>query len=241
MEGKIYAQIAKIMAEVPAIGKNKNNAQQGFKFRGIDDVYNHVQPIFAKHGVFPAVQQRELMNRIEGATRSGGVMHRMSALYDVRFYADDGSFVTVTLEAEGMDSADKGTNKCHSVAHKYALLTLLMIPTEDMAEPDAHTPEPASFKKPAPAPAPAPAPVEPAPASLPAELLKQIEASGYALYGKEWTQKSAELCRAISKRRTDFTAELTAAEAEKLLAGINKKMEDEGLALFNAKPQEDLF
>ncbi len=38
-----------------------------------------------------------------------------------------------------MDSGDKGCNKCMSIAHKYALLQCFMIPTEDLADPDAES------------------------------------------------------------------------------------------------------
>jgi hypothetical protein len=209
--GIIYKQISKIMAEVKSIGKDRVNEQQRFKFRGIDDVYNHVQPLFAKHGVFPAVQQREMMLRREGQTKSGGTMHFMTAMYDVFFFAEDGSNVQVTLEAEGMDSADKGTNKCHSVAHKYALLTLLMIPTEDFAEPDAVTPEPASF-------IPVPQPITP-------ETLKRLNTIGSNFYDKNWDAKRPTLVSSITKGRTESSKDLTEDEAIRIIAGLEKKIE----------------
>ena len=40
------------MQDIEAIGKNKKNAQQGYSFRGIDDMYNALQPLFKKHAVF---------------------------------------------------------------------------------------------------------------------------------------------------------------------------------------------
>lgn len=219
--GQIYTAIAAIMAEVPAIGKNKHNQQQGFKFRGIDDVYNNVQPLFAKHGVFPVVQQREMMHRVEGQTRSGGTMYRMTALYDVRFYAKDGSFVTVTLEAEGMDSADKGTNKCHSVAHKYALLTLLMIPTEDMAEPDAHTPEPATF----PAQQPKQAPPATRPPSLVTEAqITKIHAMGNQAYPQTWDEVREKVVDFSTNGRVKSVKDLTADEASSLIDRLDRKI-----------------
>ena len=45
----IYESITKIMEEVPAIGKDKVNKVQGFKFRGIDDVMNALQPLLSKN------------------------------------------------------------------------------------------------------------------------------------------------------------------------------------------------
>ncbi len=210
----IYGQISKIMSEVKSIGKDRVNEQQRFKFRGIDDVYNHVQPLFAKHGVFPAIQQKGEMKREEGSTKSGGIMYRMRAVYDVHFYAQDGSFVTVTLEAEGMDSADKGTNKCHSVAHKYALLTLLMIPTEDIAEPDAVTPESATFKK-----------QEPEPEYVTFDELTALNEYGETMYAGAWTDKRKELVKHVTKGRTEHAKELYADECAYIISGIKKKLE----------------
>src|SRR5690606_11320769 len=45
------------------------------------------------------------------------------------------------IPAEGLDSGDKATNKALSAALKYALIQTFSIPTEDMAEGDAESPE----------------------------------------------------------------------------------------------------
>ena len=48
----IYQKIPEAIAKIGSIGKNKRNQQQGFMFRGIDDVYNAVNPILAECGLF---------------------------------------------------------------------------------------------------------------------------------------------------------------------------------------------
>ena len=58
-----------------------------------------------------------------------------------RFVATDGSQVSCVVEGEGMDSGDKASNKAMAVAHKYALLQVLMIPTEEQKDPDAEVHE----------------------------------------------------------------------------------------------------
>ena len=50
---------------------------------------------------------------------------------------------------EGMDSGDKASNKAMSVAHKYAIMQLLSIPTEDAKDPENDNPAPLP-KQPAP-------------------------------------------------------------------------------------------
>lgn len=136
----IHEQIIKIMADSEAISKDRRNAQQGFNFRGIDDVYNALHPILAKHGVFSTTQVIAERSE-ERQTKSGGnLIYRMLTV-KFTFYAADGSSVESIITGEGMDSGDKASNKAMAVAHKYALLQLLAIPTEDEKDPDAQSHE----------------------------------------------------------------------------------------------------
>jgi hypothetical protein len=144
---RIFEAMAEVMRDVDAIGKNQKNQQQGFKFRGIDDVYNAVHPILAKHGVFTA--PTVLTERTEERqTKSGGNLIYRILTIKYTFFASDGSSFESTVVGEGMDSGDKGANKAMAVAHKYALLQTLCIPTEDMIDPDSQTVEPSVPKKP---------------------------------------------------------------------------------------------
>lgn len=45
---KIYDAMACILSDVEGIKKEKKNQQQGFMFRGIDDMYNCLHDLFAK-------------------------------------------------------------------------------------------------------------------------------------------------------------------------------------------------
>ena len=45
----IYNRIANAFSEVKAIGRNQKNENQNFMFRGIDDIYNELHDILAKH------------------------------------------------------------------------------------------------------------------------------------------------------------------------------------------------
>lgn len=138
-EGLIYKQLPKVMADIKPISKDKVNQAQRFKFRGIDDVYNHVQPILAKHGVFTTAEiigrSREIVT-----SKSGTKMVFCVNQFKFKFYAEDGSFVEAYADGEAMDSGDKASNKCAAIAHKYALLQTLCIPTEDLTDPDSQSP-----------------------------------------------------------------------------------------------------
>jgi hypothetical protein len=148
--GMIFKKMIEIMNDIEAIGKNKTNTQQGYKFRGIDDMYNAIHPLFKKHGVF-VLSEVLAEKRDERATKSGGVL--FAVVLDVRFsfVAEDGSQVQSTVKGEAMDSGDKATNKALSTALKYALMQTFLIPTEELKELNTEndTPEPVT-KKPEP-------------------------------------------------------------------------------------------
>ena len=139
MAQTIYKAVNSIMQEIEAIGKNKTNSMQGYKFRGIDDMYNALQPLFKKHEVFITSNVLE-SKREERQTAKGGVLIYTIARCQFRFVTTDGSFIESVLEGEAMDSGDKSTNKAMSTALKYALMQMFLIPTEEKldTEYDSH-------------------------------------------------------------------------------------------------------
>ncbi len=140
--GKIYKAIPAIMDEIGHIGKDKKNQQQGFMFRGVDQVMNTMKPLLAKHGVFSVPEVVET-KREERQTKNGGTLIYTIHKINFHFFSDDGSRVTATVVGEGMDSADKSSNKAMAVAFKYACFQVFCIPTEEMAkdDPDGYSPE----------------------------------------------------------------------------------------------------
>lgn len=139
----IYESIAAIMQETPVIGKGKKNQQQGFMYRGIDEVMNSFQPLLSKYKVFavPEVMEHTREDRVTG---KGNTL--LYSLLKVRytFYAEDGSHVSAVVIGEGMDSGDKASNKAMAIAMKYAFFQIFCIPTEEMVDPDGETPDPSS-------------------------------------------------------------------------------------------------
>lgn len=136
----IYESIAALMAEMPAIGKEKRNKEQGFQYRGIDDVMNALQPLLSKHKVFIVPEVLE-QKREERVTKKGTNMIYSVLRTKYTFYAEDGSHVEAIVVGEGMDTADKASNKALAVGMKYALFQVFCIPTEEMVDPDSETPE----------------------------------------------------------------------------------------------------
>ena len=139
----IFKKIIEVMADINAIGKDRRNQQQGFQFRGIDDVMNELHSSLAKCGVFvlPKVLEE---TRTTGKTSRGGDMFYTRLKINFGFYAEDGSHVDAVVIGEAMDTGDKASNKALSIGLKYAMLQVFCIPTEDEKDPDAVSPQPAA-------------------------------------------------------------------------------------------------
>lgn len=131
----IYPALIKANKAIGAIAKNNANQQQHFMFRGVDDVYNELHPIFAECGIviIPEVVNYEVSER---QARNGVLLYTRATILH-HFTAEDGSHVTTKVVGEAMDSGDKGMNKAMSIALKYALFQLFTIPTKEDKDPDA--------------------------------------------------------------------------------------------------------
>lgn len=139
----VYTAISAVMGIMAkeGISKGRKNQQQGYNFRGIDDVYDALCGVMSENKlvILPFVRD---MQREERTTQKGGVLNYTILTVDFTFAsAVDGSTATVRMVGEAMDSADKSSNKAQSAALKYAALQVFMIPTEGDNDADATTHE----------------------------------------------------------------------------------------------------
>src|SRR5689334_23141641 len=110
---EVYKAINAVQADLAKTGiaKDRKNEMQGYKFRGIDEVYNALAPLLAKHGlvVLPRVTGRECVER---QSAKGAALFYVTVHAEFDFVAaSDGSKHTVVTYGEAMDSGDKATNK----------------------------------------------------------------------------------------------------------------------------------
>lgn len=140
----VYQAINKVQADLASVGisKDRTNTQgSGYKFRGIDDVYNTLSRLLATHGlcILPRMISRTCDER---TSKSGGALFYVTveAEFDL-VSASDGSKHTVRTFGEAMDSGDKATNKAMSAAYKYAAFQAFAIPTEGDNDVDSQTHE----------------------------------------------------------------------------------------------------
>lgn len=132
----IFKQLPLIIEDIDAIHKTKrDNTSIKYAYRSIDEFMNVLNPLLGKHKVtiIPEVLKNE---RTQFQSANGAKM--LSVVMEIKytFYAEDGSHVSCTMIGEAFDSGDKASNKAQSVALKYAVMQVFMVPTEDIQDPD---------------------------------------------------------------------------------------------------------
>ena len=134
-EKLIYRKMAAVLASISAVGKDRQNTQQGFKYRGIDDIYNELNHRLGEQGIFivPQIIHHEF-RKIEQGNGKPFNHHLVKMKYG--FYAEDGSHIDVETMGEATDYGDKGLGKAQQYCIKIALIQTFVIPTED-DDPDA--------------------------------------------------------------------------------------------------------
>lgn len=127
----VYAAISAVQKELAerGIAKTQENTFDRYRFRGIDDVYNALGPVLARHGlvIYPEVTKRET---IERQTQKGGIS--LHVILDVTYHVagPEGDSIKVNVIGEAMDRGDKAINKAFSAAYKLACFQMFCIPVE---------------------------------------------------------------------------------------------------------------
>ncbi len=234
----IFELIPLVMSEVGAIEKNRKNTQgSGYMFRGIDDVYEALQPVLHKHGVFfvPTVLESTREDRTSKA--GGGLIYTVLKI-KYTFFAKDGSHFETVVVGEAMDSGDKSANKAMSAGLKVACLQIFCIPTQETdKDTENHSPEvkpkgaPAAKPKDGPSPrVPAPKAATPATPAAPQDPNKpsviQIAKLFASAKANNWTNEGVGTAMKAAYGVTK-TADLTMQQFGELL-GVVETMSFEG-------------
>lgn len=141
---EVYKAIAAIQGDLAkeGISKDRRNQQQGFAYRGIDDVYAALAPLMAKYSlcILPRVVTKEAAER---TSAKGGVLFYTAVTVEFDLVsALDGSKHTVSAVGEAFDSGDKSIGKAQSYAYKAMAFMLFAIPVEGQDnDPDANSHE----------------------------------------------------------------------------------------------------
>lgn len=215
--GAIFKAIQSIKLDIKFIGKERQNKIQNYSFRGIDDLYNALHEPMSKHGVFsvPTVLSE---HREERPTKAGGVMIYTTLKVQYRFYATDGSHFDSVVIGEASDSGDKSSNKAMSAAHKYALIQVFDIPTNEDNDTENNSPEfkpKTSGQKNVAKPTSKPAPKATQPAKITADQQRFIFALRDELALEP--EKAKEVLKSFGYAKS---SEIKAADFDKIVASM---------------------
>jgi hypothetical protein len=122
---RVFSVINQVMRDVMPVSKDKENQQQRYKFRGVDDAMSAMAGPMRTHGLFilPSIADHH-------AERRGDKMTHVNITMRYHVYGPAGDCLLAELPGEASDFADKATNKAQSAALKYLLFTLFMIPVD---------------------------------------------------------------------------------------------------------------
>ncbi len=126
----IYEALPLITADIGAVGKNNKNRDQGYAFRGIDDVVNGIHSLFARYGVgcIPRVlEHRQDEVQSKSGTRGWHTVIKMQ----YKLTGRDGTNEIGEGIGESLAYDDKGTPKAQAMAFKYFLTQAFTIPTQE--------------------------------------------------------------------------------------------------------------
>jgi len=126
----IFELLGRVMEDVEPVAKKTKHQQQGFMYRGVDDVTIAADDALTKHGVIGPVPYAEAVvyeSTEVGKNRTPTRIAQVMVKY--RLYGPRGDYIETQVPGEAMDSGDKSTPKAMSVAYRIALLQMLRIPT----------------------------------------------------------------------------------------------------------------
>lgn len=137
----VYAAISAVTGALSTSGieKSRMNTQEGYRFRGIDDIFDRLSPLLAEHKlcVLPRMLERERRKQ-RGLNGAGLISVCVKVAYDL-ISAEDGSIHTIEAYGEALDVGDKATSKAVSAAFKSAILQAFCIPISGRDDADAQT------------------------------------------------------------------------------------------------------
>ena len=156
----IAAALAAAVGEVRILGKSERNKFDGYNFVSIDKFLELVNPICAKHGLFPLVSQDEI-ELYENVNSKGGKATWARFYFSISLHHSTGESIgpVKSMVAVPMNGA-QASGSAQSYALKQFFRATLMIPTGDKDDADLNpteqhrAPELAPRQQPKPAAAP---------------------------------------------------------------------------------------
>ena len=148
MTEKIHSAMAAILADAEGVRKSQRNEQQGYDFRGYDDIVPMIKSVMAKHGVYDVIDSIDDVTISEYETRNNVKMQHVILRVTYRFIATDGSSVVCCSIGEGSDSGDKAVNKAATSCEKNLLVHRFKLAMGNADDSERESPERISISRP---------------------------------------------------------------------------------------------
>lgn len=124
----VAQRLAKARSLLPAIGKNHKNANQGWKYRGIDDVQNVLGKALEEAGLV-LLPSYDIKAHIPNDNGKGFTVF-LEATYDFVSTDEPSDSLSCRFVGQGTDPGDKAVGKAKSVCFKYMAFQTFQIPVE---------------------------------------------------------------------------------------------------------------
>ena len=140
----IYEAINKSISEIPAIGKDSKNIQQGWSFRSIDAIIDNTRKIIAANGIciFPETIEKEIKVDVIEKNYKGEISTKRLTTANVKVKYKlvskfDGTFETSITSVESQDFSDKAVGQAETFAFKSMLSKVFFLGFKN--DPDHNT------------------------------------------------------------------------------------------------------
>lgn len=123
----VQEAVARVIRDMPAIAKDADFSGSGvhYKYRGIEAITAHLQPLLAQHGVVIVPFTRLISIQPALDAKPGWYDAVIETTWTIT--GPDGSQLEAQTLGIGRDNSDKATNKAASQAYKYLLLQLFCV------------------------------------------------------------------------------------------------------------------
>jgi len=138
---RVYTAISGVIADLShsGIAKRQTNVRDQYQYRGIDDVYDSLSPLLAKHRlcILPRILKRTVVERRD---ELGNLLMSVSVKAAFDFVcAEDGSKHAIQSFGEALDAGDKATSKAMTAAYKQAVLQAFCVPVGGTDDADSQS------------------------------------------------------------------------------------------------------
>ena len=136
---KLAAKLCEVMRACAVVPKDKQNAQQKYKYASSDAILEKANPAFVA-AKLATVCSLEILDRQPRTTNTGGMWELVTVRARITIIdSETGAMMETEGIGQGYDGGDKALSKAQTQARKYALLLALNISTGEDPEADERT------------------------------------------------------------------------------------------------------